>query len=347
MGEFEMARKKNSEGLKRSLFAEFFVILLLVIAILVASIIRTSNVKKQGVNASDAPQASQNQITDAQSETASAVVPASVAATTVVPVSGVPATTVPDATYLTAMTTIPGVSAVATTAGLYTTTPITSAAAAASELSEDDKVIYLTFDDGPTDNTRNLLDILDRYGVKATFFVIHTYDGCEVQIKELYDRGQQIALHSYTHNYNIYRSVDTYFEDLQQISDLVYNATGGYRSTLVRFPGGTSNTVSRKYSSGIMTTLSKELPARGYRYFDWDWDSTDAEANRQDTSVIVRNATKAIGNDNHVILLMHDAAAKTTTVEALPQIIEAYRNAGYRFDVLSMTSYTYQHKPNN
>ena len=116
---------------------------------------------------------------------------------------------------------------------------------------------------------------------------------------------------------------------------------------LVRFPGGTSNTVSRKYCSGIMTTLSKELPARGYQYFDWDWDSTDAEANRQDTDVIVRNATKASGNDNHVILLMHDAAAKTTTVQALPRVIEAYKNAGYRFDVLSLTSYTYQHKPNN
>ena len=343
-----MARKnQKSESLKRSLFMEFFVILLLVIAILVASIVRTINVKKQNTDPSASPMASQNQITDAQSETAT--VPTSAAAPVVSGVPGAVETTVPGVTYLTAMTTLPGVSDVAAATGIYTTTPINAVTSApvASELSEDDKVIYLTFDDGPTDNTRNLLDILDRYGVKATFFVIHTYDGCEVQIKEIYDRGQQIALHSYTHNYNIYRSVDTYFEDLQQISDLVYNATGGYRSTLVRFPGGTSNTVSRKYCSGIMTTLSQELPARGYRYFDWDWDSTDAEANRQDTSVIVRKVTAAIGNDNHVILLMHDAAAKTTTVEALPQIIEAYRNAGYRFDVLSMTSYTYQHKPNN
>ncbi|MBQ6019131.1 MAG: polysaccharide deacetylase [Clostridia bacterium] len=339
-----MARKnKKSESLRRSLFTEFFVILLLVIAILVASIVRTANVKKQNASPDASQLASQNRITDAQSEAAATVAPTSQAA------SGSVETTLPGMTYLTAMTTLPGVSDTAAATGIYTTTPVNAVTSApvASELSEDDKVVYLTFDDGPTDNTRNLLDILDRYGVKATFFVIHTYDGCEVQIKELYDRGQQIALHSYTHNYNIYRSVDTYFADLQQISDLVYNATGGYRSTLVRFPGGTSNTVSRKYCSGIMTTLSKELPARGYRYFDWDWDSTDAEANRQDTSVIVRNATKAIGNDNHVILLMHDAAAKTTTVEALPQIIEAYRSAGYRFDVLSMTSYTYQHKPNN
>ncbi len=339
-----MARKnKKSESLRRSLFTEFFVILLLVIAILVASIVRTANVKKQNASPDASQLASQNRITDAQSEAAATVAPTSQAA------SGSAETTLPGMTYLTAMTTLPGVSDTAAATGIYTTTPVNAVTSApvASELSEDDKVVYLTFDDGPTDNTRNLLDILDRYGVKATFFVIHTYDGCEVQIKELYDRGQQIALHSYTHNYNIYRSVDTYFADLQQISDFVYNATGGYRSTLVRFPGGTSNTVSRKYCSGIMTTLSKELPARGYRYFDWDWDSTDAEANRQDTSVIVRNATKAIGNDNHVILLMHDAAAKTTTVEALPRIIEAYRDAGYRFDVLSMTSYTYQHKPNN
>ena len=214
-------------------------------------------------------------------------------------------------------------------------------------VSDDDKVIYLTFDDGPTANTKNILDVLDRYGIKATFFVIHTYDGCEAQIKEIYDRGQQLALHSYTHDYSIYRSMDTYFDDLNKISDLVYNATG-YRSMLVRFPGGTSNTISRDYCDGIMSALAEELPRRGYQYFDWDWDSTDASGNRRDVDVIVDNATDAIDyGDNHVILLMHDAAAKTTTVEALPQIIEAYRDAGYRFDVLSLTSYTYHHNPNN
>lgn len=331
---------KSNENLKRSLLLEFFVILLLVVAILVASIIRTSNVKKQNAGSSAAPMASQSEQIGAQSETASATAAPSGSAVA-------PSATAPSGTdYLTAMTTLPVATAVAATSSPFTTTPVNPTAPASTGLADDDKVIYLTFDDGPTENTRGLLDILDRYGVKATFFVIHTYDGCEAQIKELYDRGQQIALHSYTHDYSIYRSVESYFDDLQKISDLVYNATG-YRSMLVRFPGGTSNTVSRKYCSGIMTTLSKELPARGYQYFDWDWDSTDAEANRQDTSVIVRNATKAIGNDNHVILLMHDAAAKTTTVEALPSVIEAYKNAGYRFDVLSLTSYTYQHKPNN
>lgn len=320
---------KRPEKLKQSLLMEFFVILLLVTAILIASIVRTANVRKKEAE----PMASQSVATDGQSESALSVYPIASDASGLPPAGG----------------SLPAV-----TTGLFTTAPVSQAfttspvftTALTSGIADDDKVIYLTFDDGPTENTKNLLDVLDRYGVKATFFVIHTYDGCEAQIKELYDRGQQIALHSYSHEYSIYRSVDTYFEDLQKISDLVYNATG-YRSMLLRFPGGTSNTISRNYNQGIMTELSKEVVARGYQYFDWDWDSTDAEANRQDPDVIVQKSTEAIGNDNHVILLMHDAAAKTTTVEALPRVIEAYRNAGYRFDVLSPTSYTYQHNPNN
>lgn len=211
----------------------------------------------------------------------------------------------------------------------------------------DDKVIYLTFDDGPSKNTTRILDILDQYGIKATFFVIHTYDGCEKQLKEIADRGHAIGLHSYSHDFSIYSSVDTYFEDLNKISDLVYDATG-IRSKLVRFPGGTSNTISKNYCSGIMTTLSQELPARGYYYFDWDWDSTDASDKQVPASQIYEKSIKAAQcGDSHVILLMHDAPIKSTTTDALPDIIQYYKDCGYRFDVLSGTSYTYHHNPNN
>lgn len=211
----------------------------------------------------------------------------------------------------------------------------------------NEKVLYLTFDDGPSKNTTKILDILDQYGAKATFFVIHTYDGCEAQIKEIYERGHAIGLHSYSHQFSIYSSVDSYFKDLNQISDLVYNAIG-VRSKLVRFPGGTSNTISRNYCDGIMTTLSQELPKRGYYYFDWDWDSTDASDNQVGADTIYQNSIKAAqSGDSHVILLMHDAPIKTTTVEALPRILQYYKDQGYRFDKLSETSYTYHHNPNN
>ena len=211
----------------------------------------------------------------------------------------------------------------------------------------NEKVLYLTFDDGPSKNTTKILDILDQYGAKATFFVIHTYDGCEAQIKQIYERGHAIGLHSYSHKFSIYSSMDDYFADLNQISDLVYNATG-VRSKLVRFPGGTSNTISKDYCAGIMTALAEELPKRGYYYFDWDWDSTDASGNTVSADKIYQNSIKAAQNDDHhVILLMHDAPIKTTTVEALPRVLQYYKDQGYRFDKLSETSYTYHHNPNN
>ena len=233
--------------------------------------------------------------------------------------------------------------AAATTAA--TTAPIITTTVPGTQ-STGDKVVYLTFDDGPTENTENIMRVLEENGVRGTFFVIHTYDGCEKQIREMHERGHCVALHTYSHKYSIYQSVETYFDDLNKISDLVYNATG-VRSKLVRFPGGTSNTVSRKYKTGIMTALTKELANRGYEYFDWNVDSSDASAVHVSAEKIVRNSTAAIGELNQIILLMHDAVAKTTTVDALPDIIRAYRDAGYRFDVLSTESYVWHHPVNN
>lgn len=234
--------------------------------------------------------------------------------------------------------------ATSTTAAAITTAPPTTAPPATQ--SDGDKVIYLTFDDGPTANTVNILNVLEQNGVRGTFFVIHTYDGCEKQIREIHERGHCVALHTYSHLYSIYRSKDTYFEDLGKISDLVYQATGT-RSMLVRFPGGSSNTISRKYCKGIMTELTKELPKRGYAYFDWNADSFDASEVHVPAEKIVRKSTESIGKLDKVILLMHDAVAKTTTVDALPEVIRAYREAGYRFDVLSTTSFSWHHTVNN
>lgn len=233
-----------------------------------------------------------------------------------------------------------------TTKAPETTTAASTSAPVSATVSAGDKVVYLTFDDGPTENTVNILNVLEENDVRGTFFVIHTYDGCEKQIRAIHERGHCVALHTYSHRYTIYRSTEDYFNDLGKISDLVYNATGT-RSKLVRFPGGSSNTISRKYKKGIMTTLTQELPKRGYAYFDWNVDSLDASDVHVPAEKIVRSSTAAIGNLNQVILLMHDAKAKTTTVDALPDIIRAYRNAGYRFDVLSTESFTWHHHVNN
>ena len=136
-----------------------------------------------------------------------------------------------------------------------------------------EKTCYLTFDDGPSDNTLKILDILDKYKVKATFFVMGT--GKLSYVKKIHDAGHTVALHTYSHDYSkIYRSQKAYFEDLEKIGAAVKKYTGE-DAKVIRFPGGSSNTVSRSYCKGIMTALSKETANRGYVYFDWNVDSTD------------------------------------------------------------------------
>lgn len=196
-------------------------------------------------------------------------------------------------------------------------------------LKNPDHTAYLTFDDGPSDNTRKILDILDRYGVKATFFVIH-HNGCDDIYKDIVARGHTIALHSWSHEYDeIYCSEEAYFADLDRIGGYVEQLVG-FRPTVIRFPGGSSNTVSRHYCDGIMTTLAASVEARGYRYFDWNLSSGDATANRVSKSSIVKNVRNNIPKDGRsVTVLMHDTNAKSTTVEALPEIIDLLLQNGY------------------
>lgn len=208
-----------------------------------------------------------------------------------------------------------------------------------------EKTIYLTFDDGPSFNTEKILDILDRYNVKATFFVIGTNSNYNHLIKRAYDSGHTIGLHSYTHDYSIYRSVATYFDDLNKISDLVYSITGE-RSKVIRFPGGSSNTISRNYKVGIMSALVEEVRAQGYQYYDWNISSADANGNTMPTSTIIRESKTGAGYKN-VNLLMHDTGAKTTTVEALPTIIEYYLDLGYTFKAINTNSFAPHHGTNN
>lgn len=206
------------------------------------------------------------------------------------------------------------------------------------------KVIYLTFDDGPSPNTPRILDILDRYGVRATFFVINTkYNG---YMSDIVNRGHTIALHSYTHNYSkIYSSDEAYYNDLQAISDVVFNQTG-VRTNIIRFPGGSSNTVSRKYCDGIMSRITKGVQDMGYQYYDWNCSSNDATGNNVAVETLV-SSCKKVPSSNTVIVLMHDTNAKKTTVEALPQIIEYYQSCGYSFAAITASTPQIHHRVNN
>ena len=196
------------------------------------------------------------------------------------------------------------------------------------------KTIYLTFDDGPSPRTPEVLKILRDNGVKATFFVTARSKNSSHYMKDIVAEGHTIALHTYTHDYaKVYASEEAYFADLQQISDLVYNETG-VRTNLIRFPGGSSNTVSRKYCSGIMTRLTQQVADKGYVYFDWNITSGDADKGGSSAQKIINNCRK-VPSSNAVIVLMHDSVEKRTTVEALPEVIAYYKAAGCKFAAIT------------
>ncbi len=192
------------------------------------------------------------------------------------------------------------------------------------------KTVYLTFDDGPSQYTTEVLDILDKYGVKATFFVVNgKYNHI---MKDIVDRGHQIGLHCYKHVYSeIYKSDEAYFEDLNKISDVVKKQTG-VESKIIRFPGGGSNTISKKYSPGIMTRLSQSVVKKGYSYFDWNCTNGDADGANTVVKQVI-NCSQFPQSEKNIVVLMHDN--KKITMESLPKIIEYYKACGMEFGVLT------------
>lgn len=210
---------------------------------------------------------------------------------------------------------------------------------------EGKKVCYLTFDDGPSDNTLKILDVLKEANAKATFFVIGTSKLS--YIKRAKEEGHAIALHSNTHDYaKIYKSESAFKKDLDAIHDKVV-AEIGEIPLIMRFPGGSSNTVSKKYKKGIMSKLVNSVEEWGYTYVDWNVDSTDASGNRVAPERIIKNIQTYSKNKGDICILMHDTSAKTTTVEALPSIICYLREKGYRFEALTKDSPIFHQGVNN
>jgi peptidoglycan/xylan/chitin deacetylase (PgdA/CDA1 family) len=207
------------------------------------------------------------------------------------------------------------------------------------------KVVYLTFDDGPSANTEKILDILKKYGVKATFFVTGNGQAHNDMIVREDEEGHTVGIHTYSHNYAaVYASEDAYWQDLNALSDMVEQLIGK-KPMVVRLPGGSSNMVSTQYSEGIMTKITAELIDAGYQYFDWNADSTDASGNNVAVDKIVANATACSADVCNI--LFHDTDAKDTTVEALPQIIQYYKDQGYVFLPLTAESTPVHHRINN
>lgn len=211
--------------------------------------------------------------------------------------------------------------------------------------SDGEKTVYLTFDDGPSANTEKVLDILDEYGAKATFFVTGHEPDHRGSIKDAYERGNTIGMHTMTHDYaKVYASQEAYFADLEEVSKVVEEQIG-YVPFLVRFPGGASNTVSANYCPGIMSALATEVPARGYQFYDWNVSSADASGTNVAVDTIV--SSSCVEGYTNVMLLFHDSNTKDTTVEALPRIIEYYQERGYAFKAIDRETYVVHHGVNN
>lgn len=209
-----------------------------------------------------------------------------------------------------------------------------------------EKVVYLTFDDGPSDLTPKVLDILDKYNVKATFFVTGFDTDNANYIKIAHDKGHTIGMHTYTHDYaKVYASPKAYYDDLNKIAELCKEQLG-YVPHYIRFPGGSSNTVSSSYYKGIMTFLVNDVHKKGYQYYDWNSANGDAMGQVATATDLYKNAISYVGQTD-LVMLCHDSGDKQATVDSLPKIIEYYQANGYKFKAIDDTTYVAHHQPNN
>lgn len=215
------------------------------------------------------------------------------------------------------------------------------------ELTEDelpDQTIFLTFDDGPYEYTDELLDILDKYNVKATFFVTAQFEDYLDCIEREADEGHTVAVHTYKHRFaDVYESTDAYWEDFEKMNDIIEEQTGE-RTELFRFPGGSSNTISRRYSEGIMSELTDQAKDRGLDYYDWNVSSGDA-GEYTDSFEIWDTITDQIWEHKCSVILCHDI--HEYTVDCIEDVITYALDHGFSFMPLRKGIYTCHHPVNN
>ena len=189
-------------------------------------------------------------------------------------------------------------------------------------------ITYLTFDDGPSSITNSVLDILKKYNVKATFFVINSGSYNKTTLQREVNEGHTIGLHAYDHNYAIaYKDDNSYLDGIDKLRAKV-KADTGFDSHYIRFPGGSSNTISKRYSKGIMSRITKTAKQRGYKYYDWNVDDDDAGSART-ADDCYNNVVKELRPNRSNIVLMHDFGTNKKILEALPRIIEYCQKNGY------------------
>lgn len=193
---------------------------------------------------------------------------------------------------------------------------------------KNSKIIYLTFDDGPSENTNNILNTLNEYNVKATFFVIgNQIKGQEKTLKRIQNEGHSIGLHTCTHNFKkIYSSNKIFIDEMLKCQEEVYKVTG-IKSNIIRFPGGSVKRLDKEFKG--------QLDSLGFKIYDWNVDSGDGIKPRTPPDKLYAQATKSNIKSKPIILLMHCDNVQKNTCAALPNIIKFYKDNGYEFKTIN------------
>lgn len=201
----------------------------------------------------------------------------------------------------------------------------------AAQFTPRTKTAYLTFDDGPSPRTAEILDILKDHEVKATFFVL-TKDCDPALLKRIMEEGHAIGVHTHTHKYGeIYASVEAFLADFNTAYEIIYEATS-VKPEIIRFPGGSINS----YNRGIHQELIAEVLRRGFVYYDWNISTADTLSNIAPKDIVQSVISRAKGKNN-LFILAHDSSSKKNTVKALPEIITSLKEMGYVFDKIDNT----------
>lgn len=230
--------------------------------------------------------------------------------------------------------------------GILAAVLLGTACAVRAEASADaeEKVVYLTFDDGPSSYTAQLLDILGKYDAKASFFLVNTGVDMEKLLCRMAREGHAIGIHSYSHDFAaVYASEDAFMDDLYAMQALIFEKCG-VRTRLLRFPGGSSNTVSRKYAQGIMSRLTQRVTGEGFVYFDWNVDSGDAYG-CHDPERIYQNVIRGIRGKRRAVVLQHDVNG--CSVQTVEKIILCGKDNGYVFRALGEDAPECHHRVQN
>lgn len=215
-------------------------------------------------------------------------------------------------------------------------------AQAQDETTGQQKRVYLTFDDGPSVYTGQILDILKANDVKATFFVIAREDESYwPYYTRILEEGHTLGMHSYTHDYNqVYASLESFETDVNSLSQFLYDRTGEY-PTIYRFPGGSSNTVCNVPMEECIAYLNEQ----GITYYDWNALNGDAVSNELPPEKLVENIMNSVRQNNTSIVLMHDMQSRHTTVESLQSLIDTLKEEGYEILPIDENTPLIQHIP--